>query len=160
MFIFVVLAVSVFVCTQIGAAREEETDQRLETLLALPISRRRWLAGRVVLAALSALAIALIAGLLAWAGAGTGGAHLSLPRMLEAGANALPVALLFLGIAALAYGAVPRASSAITYTLLTVSFVWQLVGSLLGAPTWLLDVTPFAHVGAIPVPSSGPPRRS
>ena len=149
-FIFVVLAVSVFVCTQIGAAREEETDQRLETLLALPISRRRWLAGRVVLAALSALAIALIAGLLAWAGAGTGGAHLSLPRMLEAGANALPVALLFLGIAALAYGAVPRAGSAITYMLLTVSFVWQLVGSLVGAPTWLLDVTPFAHVGLVP----------
>ncbi len=149
-FIFVVLVVSVYVCTQIGAARQEEADQRLETLLALPLGRRRWLAGRILLAALSAAAIALIAGLLAWAGASSGGAHVSLPRMLEAGANALPASLLFLGIAALAYAAVPRASSALTYTLLTVSFVWQLVGSLLAAPTWLLDVTPFAHIGLVP----------
>jgi ABC-2 type transport system permease protein len=149
-FMFVVLAISVFVCTQIGAARQDEIDQRVETLLALPVARSRWLAGRVVLAALAGAAISLIAGLLAWAGASTGGAHVSLPRMLEAGANALPVAILFLGIAALAYAAAPRASSAITYTLLTVSFVWQLVGSLLAAPTWLLDVTPFAHVGLVP----------
>ena len=33
------------------------------------------------------------------------------PKMLEAGANCLPVALLFLGIAALAYALVPRASA-------------------------------------------------
>jgi ABC-2 type transport system permease protein len=149
-FVFVVLAVSVFACTQIGAARQEEQSQRLETMLALPVGRRRWLAGRVLLAALCAVSLALIAGLLAWAGASTGGAHVSLPRMIEAGANALPASLLFLGIATLAYGAMPRASSAITYTLLVASFIWQLVGSLLAAPTWLLDITPFAHVGLVP----------
>jgi ABC-2 type transport system permease protein len=104
----------------------------------------------MLLSALAAVAISLIAGLLAWAGASTGGAHVSVPRMLEAGANALPVALLWLGIAALAYATAPRASSAITYSLLAVSFIWQRVGSLVAAPTWLLDVTPFAHVGLVP----------
>ncbi len=70
--------------------------------------------------------------------------------MLEAGANCLPVALLFLGIAALAYAIVPRASTGIAYGLVTVAFLWQLVGSLLGVPQWLVDVTPFAHVGLVP----------
>jgi ABC-2 type transport system permease protein len=70
--------------------------------------------------------------------------------MLEAGANCLPVALLFLGIAALAYALAPRASAGIAYGLVTVAFLWQLVGSLLGAPTWLADLTPFAHVGLVP----------
>ncbi len=70
--------------------------------------------------------------------------------MLEAGANCLPVALLFLGVAALAYAVAPRASGGIAYGLVTVAFLWQLVGSLLGAPRWLVELTPFAHVGLVP----------
>jgi ABC-2 type transport system permease protein len=31
-----------------------------------------------------------------------------------------------------------------------VTFLWQLVGSLLGAPAWLVDLTPFAHVALVP----------
>ena len=78
--------------------------------------------------------------------------------MLEAGANCLPVALLFLGIAALAYALVPRASAGIAYGLVRVAFLWNLFGSLLGAPKWLVELTPFAHVGLVPgaaVPGDG-----
>src|SRR5262249_37071996 len=50
----------------------------------------------------------------------------------------------------LAYAVVPRASSAITYTVVSVSFLWQLVGSLLSLPDWLLEATPFAHVALVP----------
>jgi len=150
LFIFVVLAVSVFVCTQVGAAREEEADQRLETLLAQPIGRRRWLSGRIALAALAAATIAIDASLATWAGAGSAGTHASLAHLLEAGANTLPTAVLFLGVAAFAYATVPRASTAIGYALVAVTFLWQLVGSVLTAPHWLLDATPFAHVGLVP----------
>jgi ABC-2 type transport system permease protein len=73
--------------------------------------------------------------------------------MLEAGANCLPVALLFLGLAALAYAVVPRASAGIAYGLVTIAFIWQLVGSIVGAPDWLVDATPFAHVGLVPTQS-------
>ncbi|HZV75235.1 MAG TPA: hypothetical protein VFF79_16110 [Conexibacter sp.] len=148
-FSFVALALCVFACAQVGAAREEEAKQ-LETMLAQPVGRARWLGGRLALAAAGAVAISLTAGLLAWAGATSAGASVSLPRMLEAGANALPVALLFLGLAALAYALVPRASAHVAYGLLAVAFLWQLVGSLLGPPQWLLDLTPFAHIGLVP----------
>ncbi len=76
--------------------------------------------------------------------------------MIEAGANCLPVALLFLGLATLAYALAPRAGSGIAYGLVVLSFLWQLVGSLLGAPTWLVGVTPFAHVGLVPAQSFRP----
>jgi ABC-2 type transport system permease protein len=152
-FIFFVLTISLYACAQIAAARHEEADQQLETLLALPVSRRHWLGGRLLLAAAGAAAISLLAGLLTWVGAETGGVGVSLGRLIEAGANCLPVALLFLGIAALAYAIVPRASAGIAYGLVTVSFLWDLVGSLLGAPRWLVDVTPFAHVGLVPAQS-------
>jgi ABC-2 type transport system permease protein len=149
-FIFFVLVISVFACAQIGTARHEEAEQRLETLLALPVARRRWLGGRLALAAAGAAAISLAAGLLAWVGAESGGTNLSWIKMIEAGANCLPVALLFGGLAALAYAIVPRASSAIAYGLLTVAFLWDLVGSLLSVPKWLVELTPFRHIGLVP----------
>ncbi len=149
-FIFFILAVSLFSCAQVAAARAEEAEQRLETLLSLPVSRSGWLGGRLFLAACASVAISLAAGLFSWAGAESAGVRISLVRLLETGANCLPVAILFLGIAALAYALVPRASAGIAYGLVAVSFLWNLFGSLLGAPKWLVELTPFAHVGLIP----------
>jgi ABC-2 type transport system permease protein len=149
-FIFIVLALGLFACAQIGAARHEEEAEHLETLLALPVGRNRWLAGRLLAATGAATAIGLAAGFFAWAGARSGGARISLADMLGAGANTLPATLLFLGVAALAYAAAPRASGGIAYTLVALAFLWQLVGSLLGAPRWLVQATPFAHIGLVP----------
>jgi ABC-2 type transport system permease protein len=149
-FIFFVLTCCLFTVSQIAAARHEEADQRLETLLGLPVSRRRWLGGRLALAAVATAAISLAAGVSAWAGAASQGVSVSLPQMLEAGINCLPTAVLFLGIAALAYALAPRESAGITYGLVTVAFLWQLFGALLGAPKWLVNLTPFSHVGLVP----------
>jgi polyether ionophore transport system permease protein len=149
-FVFFVLIVSIFGCAQIAAARHEEAEGRLETLLALAVGRRRWLAGRLLLAACAAAVISLAAGTLTWAGAESGGASIPLAKLIEAGANCLPVALLFLGLAALAFAIVPRASAGIAYGLVALAFLWNLVGSLLDVPGWLVKLTPFAHVGLVP----------
>jgi ABC-2 type transport system permease protein len=149
-FIFFILAVSLFCCMQIASVRGEEAEQRLETLLALPVGRRDWLARRVLLAASGAAAVALAAGLLAWAGAASQGADVSLPEMLGAGANTLPPALLFLGLGALAFALVPRSSAVIAYGLVGLAFVWELFGSLLEVPDWLLALSPFHDVGLVP----------
>jgi ABC-2 type transport system permease protein len=149
-FIFFILAVSLFVCVQIGATRNEEEEQRLETLLSVPVGRARWLCGRLALAVAGAALLSLTAGLGSWAGAASAGTDVSVADMLQAGANCMPVSLLFLGLAALAYAVVPRASAGIAYGLVTVAFLWELVGSIAGVPKGLVDVTPFAHVGLVP----------
>jgi ABC-2 type transport system permease protein len=149
-FLFFVLAVSLFCCSQIAAARHEEAEQRLETLFSLPVDRVRWLAGRLGLALAGALAVSLAAGLSAWLGAAVQGAEVSLPNMVEAGLNCLPVSLLFLGLGALALALLPRAGAGVAYGVVAVAFVWQLFGGLLGAPHWLLDLSPFQHVGLVP----------
>ena len=149
-FLIYVLGVSLFACAQVGAARREEAGQQLETLLALPVGRTGWLTGRLLLGAAAAALICVLTGLLTWAGAAAGGTSVRAGQMLEAGLNCLPAALLFLGIAALAYAVVPRASAAIGYGLLVLTFLWQAVGALLGAPGWLVGLTPFAHIGLVP----------
>lgn len=152
-FIFFILAIGLFACAQVGAARQEESEERLETVLALPIGRKRWLAGRLLLATAAAAILSLAAALFTWAGAASQDVTVSLPQMLEAGANCMPVAVLFLGIAALAYAALPRASAGIAYGLVTIAFLWELVGSLLSVPKWVVELTPFAQVGLVPVES-------
>jgi ABC-2 type transport system permease protein len=155
-FLFFVLAIGLFAGSQIAAARREEADQQLETLFALPVGRRSWLAGRLLLASAAATALALTAGVLAWAGAESQGVGISLPRMLEAGANTLPAALLFLALGALAFALLPRASAGIAYALVSVAFVWQEFGSALGAPSWTLGLSPFHHIGLVPTESFKP----
>lgn len=149
-FLFFVLAISLFAVSQIAVARGEEAGGRLETLLALPVGRRSWLGGRLALAAVASAVLAFTAGVLAWAGAASQGADVSLARMLEAGANCLPASLLFLGLSALAFALLPRAASALSYGLVSVAFVWELVGALLGVPAWCLALSPFHNVALVP----------
>ncbi len=148
-FHFVVVAVCALMCAQVGAARNEEAGQRLEMILALPVARAHWLVGRLVIGLLAAAAVSLGAAFSAWAGSATAGVHVSGLKMFEAGVNILPLALLFLGVAALAYAVVPRAGG-VAYGVLIITFLWQLIGSLLDPPHWLLELTPFAHIGLLP----------
>jgi ABC-2 type transport system permease protein len=152
-FLIFILMVSLFTASQIAAARHEEADQRLETLLAQPVGRGRWLAGRLALAVSGAVLLSLVIGLLTWAGAAAVGADISIADMLGAGANCLPIALLFLGLGALAFALVPRATSGVTYGLVLAAFVWQLFGSLLDLPDWTVKLTPFHHVALVPAES-------
>ena len=154
--IFFVLTLSLFACAQIGAARHEEAEQQLETQLALPVGRTRWLVGRCGLALAGLVLLSVCVGVFGWIGTASQGVDLSLSRMLLSGVNALPTAVLFLGLAALAYGLLPRASSGIAYGLVIVAFVWELFGALLGAPKWLVDLTPFEHVGLVPATAFRP----
>jgi ABC-2 type transport system permease protein len=149
-FLFFVLVISLFACAQIGAARHEEADQQLETILALPVSRLRWLGGRLVLAAGLCAALALVAGVFSWIGAAAQSAGVALGDLLEAGLNCLPASFLFLGVGVLAYAVFPRAGAGIAYAFVTVAYLWDLLGSLLGAPGWLVNLTPFRHVGLVP----------
>jgi ABC-2 type transport system permease protein len=152
-FLIFILMVSLFTASQIAAVRHEEADQRLETLFAQPVGRGRWLAGRLALAVSGAVLLALAIGFLTWVGAVSVGADISLGDMLGAGANCLPIALLFLGLGALAFALVPRATSGIAYGLILAAFVWQLFGSLLDVPDWTVDLTPFHQVALVPAES-------
>jgi ABC-2 type transport system permease protein len=149
-FLLFVFMISLFAASQVAATRNEEAAQRLETLFALPVSRQRWLAGRLLLAAAGAAVLAGTAALAAWVGAASQHAGVPLLRLLEAGVNCLPTTLVFLSLAALVFAVAPRATSGFAYGLVTVGFLWDLFGALVRVPGWLLDVTPFRHIGFVP----------
>jgi ABC-2 type transport system permease protein len=155
-FLFFVLALCLFACFQLAAIREDEAEQRLETLFSMPVRRGRWFAQRLGLVVACAAGLALAAGVVAWAGAVSQGADVGLGRMIEAGANCLPATVLFLGLGALALALVPRAGATIAYSLVGIAFLWETVGGLLGAPGWTVGLSPFHHIGLVPAEAFRP----
>ena len=137
-FVLFTLAVSLFATSHISAIRDDESSGRLETLFALPIARRAWFAGRLAVAAGSSVALALMVGVLAWAGAASQNSGVSLGSLVEAGANCVPAALCFLGLGALLFATFPRLSGGGALALVGIAFLWELLGALVSAPAWLL----------------------
>ncbi|HEX5260808.1 MAG TPA: hypothetical protein VFW18_04955 [Gaiellales bacterium] len=150
-FVLFALAVSLFATSHIGALHDEESTGRLETLLALPVARRSWLAGRLAVATGSSIALGILVGLLAWAGAASQDAGVGIGDGIAAGSNCVPVALCFLGIGSLLFAVWPRVGVGAALAVVGAGFLWNLVGALVGAPSWLLAVSPFDHVAAVPL---------
>jgi ABC-2 type transport system permease protein len=149
---FLTLAVLVaFVAAgQVGSARAEEADGRLDGLLVRSVRRSGWLAGRAGVATVLVVAGGLLAGLCAWAGAATQSSGVGIATLVEAGANVVPPSLCILGLGFLALGAWPRASGAVTYGLLAWSLLIEVVAGSVSSDHWLLDTSVFHQMASAP----------
>lgn len=149
-FIFLAVALSLYAASHATAAREEEATGRLDTLLGQPVTRRRWLAGCVLVAATCVAVVALVTGLAAWAGAAAGGAEAGLGDLLKASLNALPVVALFLGLSVLGFAVAPRHTGAIGFGLVGFAYLWEQTGAIVRAPEWVLSISPFHWLALVP----------
>lgn len=157
-FLFVTLALATAAAGQVAATRDEEASARVDNLLVRPVGRVRWLAGRLLVAlALLTLAAGLASGSALVAGR-AGDLRISVGDLLVAGINALPAAAFVLGMGTLLHGVVPRMAVGLTYALVAASFLLEVVGSNVGLPGWLLNLSVLHHVS--PAPALSPDWRS
>ena len=149
---FLTLAVMVaFVAAgQVGSARDEEAEGRLDDLLVRPVRRSGWLAGRAGIATALVVAGGLLAGLCTWAGAATQSSGVGIATLLEAGANVVPPSLCILGLGFLALGAWPRAAGTVTYGLLAWSLLIEVVAGASISDHWVLDLSVFHQMASAP----------
>jgi len=145
------MVVALYAVSHVGGLRDEESSGRLETLFALPVPRRSWMRGRLLVAAGATIVLSLAIGFLAWAGSAATSGGVGLGAMLTAGANCIAVSLLFLALGALLFAWLPRPSPGAAFGLVGVAFLWELVGALISAPWWLLTISPFHHVTQAPL---------
>jgi len=143
--------VALYAVSHVGGLRDEESSGRLETLFALPVPRRSLMRGRLLVAAGATIVLSLAVGFLAWAGSAATGGGVGLGAMLTAGANCIAVSLLFLALGALLFAWLPRPSPGAAFGLVGVAFLWELVGALVGAPWWLLTISPIHRVTQAPL---------
>jgi ABC-2 type transport system permease protein len=65
--------------------------------------------------------------------------------------NTLPMVAVFAGVSVLAFGVAPRLTVAVGATTPVAAFVLELVGPLLEWPDWVVGLSPFHHLAAVPV---------
>lgn len=134
----------------VNAVREEETSGRLAAELSCRLSRTGWLAGRTV-AAVGALALeGLAIGVGLVVGTRLGNTDLSSTTLIAAGLNVVPVALVALACGIAVAGVRPRLAAPTVYAVIAVSFAVEMVGSLVQAPSWLLDLSLLHHLVLAP----------
>jgi ABC-2 type transport system permease protein len=140
----------VFVAVRLASFAGEETDRRVTMLFAQPMTRTRLLAAETGAAAAGAAVLCLVAAVAAWAGAAAVGAGLGLAAALAGTVNVLPVVLLCLGAAVLALGWAPGAVAWIGSAPAVGGFLLLVIADSAGMPGWVRQLSPFAHLAAVP----------
>jgi ABC-2 type transport system permease protein len=149
-FLILAIVIAFQAAAEVNAARAEEAEGRLDHLVAAPVSRSRWFAGRL-LAGIAALFLSgIAAGVFIWIGEATQGGGVSFPTALDAGANVIPPALFALGIGALALGLWPRRAGTVVYVVLGWSAGIQFAGGFAAQNHWVLDTSLFHQMASAP----------
>ena len=99
------------------------------------------------------LAGGVAAGLFAWLGAASQHSGTGLATLLKAGLNLVPPAIAIGGIGVLAFGAWPRRTAPVVYTVLAWSVLADIAGGFGGsgpASRWTLDTSVFHQMASAP----------
>jgi ABC-2 type transport system permease protein len=133
--------------------RGEEASGHGEAVLTTAVSRPRWSASHLLIA-LAGSAILLLA-----AGLGLGATYGiiiddlgQIPRLTGAALAYTPALWVLVALAFLVFGFAPRAIS-VVWAVFGLFVVIGFLGELLQLPSWLMDVSPFQHVPAMPAES-------
>ena len=130
----------------------EESDGRLEPVLAAAVGRTRWVAGHLTLAVLGTVGLLLLAG----AGAGladslvTGERTTRILTLTLAAVVQASAPLILAGFVVAAFGLLPRWTEALSWTALTLSLLLGPLGEILNLPAGARDLSPFSHTPAFP----------
>jgi ABC-2 type transport system permease protein len=132
--------------------RDEETEGRVEPLLATGTGRVSWGISHLVVAWVGTLLFVTVTGLAAAVGyVGTaGGGGTEVGRIVGAALVQAPAALVLAGVAVALFGLAPRATVGGAWSALSVVVLVFLVGTLLKLSHWILDISPFTHVPKFP----------
>ncbi len=149
---FIVLAVMVAFAAlgQVAAIRLEEAEGRLEQLLSQPVTRTRWLAGRLGIAVADLFALGILGGTAAWVGVAFESNAVSFASLFAAGLNVVAPALCIFGAAILTYGVLPRATAVVGYGLFAWSLLVEFIGGIGAMNKWLFDTSLFHHMAVSP----------
>lgn len=148
---FAAIGASALAIALITRMHTEEATDRLEALLATPMRRVVWALGHVAIAVLATAVVlvvsATVAGIVHGADAGAVGETVG--RLVGAALSTLPAVWVAMAVALLLYGALPRFTG-LAWAALIIFLLLGEFGDLLDLPGWLVDLSPFTHLPALP----------
>jgi len=151
--LLVAITLSAFGVSQLAALRSDEATARVDLILMFPVTRSRWLLGRLTLIAVAIVGGGALAGLAMWTGAALEHSGVSVGALVAAGCNDATPALALVGLVAIIYGVSPRHTAALGWGLLIWSAGLVLVAVVGSVSTTLLTTSVFHHLSAAPAVS-------
>ena len=152
-FFLQMVVIMAYAASSVAAIRRDEAEGYIDNFLVRPVSRWRWLAGRLV----CTVSVIALAGLLTTLGtwAGLASQHIGVPfrTLLLASINAVVPALVTVGAGVLAFGIRPRLTSLLAYGVFGWSFLLEMVSSGLNLNHWLLDTSVLHQIALAPAVS-------
>jgi ABC-2 type transport system permease protein len=128
--------------------RSEETDDRVEPVLAAAVARPRYYASNVALALLAPTLFILVAGMIVAAQVAAAGLGLDFGQAVAV----IPALWTVVAVSVAVVGARPQVILAAWLGVLA-SFALTLLGPTFGLPDWALAISPFWHVPTTTLPS-------
>ena len=142
-----------FTVSSVLRLRSEELSGRVDSVLASPVSRRRWASSHLSVALGGSVVLAVVCGVAMGVGAALGLADIGrLGELTAAGVVMVPAMWVMAGVAFLLHGVRPRWSIA-AWGAVAWIFLAAMFGSVLHLPQWALNLSPFQHVPALPAAS-------
>ena len=139
-----------YAATRLGRLVADERARRWTAVFATDVSRIRLVGDEIAVTTAGLALLHVIAGLAIWAGAAITAAPLALDAALAGALNSAPIAWLAVGAASLAVGWLPSAVAAAGAIPVAGGFVLNVVTKGTSAPWWIVGLSPFAHLAAVP----------
>ncbi len=144
------MIVSVYAIQAILRLRTEETTGRAEATLGTALSRTRWVASHLAFALVGSVIVLLLTAVGLGISAGIAGDDMSIiGTTVGAALPLIPALWVTAGLALALFGGAPRAAT-LAWAVLVYALFVGVFGSLLQLPDWAFNLSPFAHVPALP----------
>ncbi len=152
---FVILAMlfAFMLLGQVLVMRAEESTGHLDALLSTPVSRLRWLGGRVMVLMASEALVGLICILVIWIVLATENLGQGFTSVLLSIANIMPPGILVAGCAIFVFGWFPTKTSVVGYGILAWSMMVEIIAGLGKSSQFLVDTSIFHQVSPYPAAS-------
>ncbi|OBB05667.1 polyketide antibiotic transporter [Mycobacteriaceae bacterium 1482268.1] len=150
LFALLPIATGLYGVTRLAAMVADERAGRWTPVLSAPVSRIRLLCIETGTAAAGVVLLHIVAGLAMWFGAALTGAPFTIGAALAGALNSMPIGGLAIGAAAFAVGWLPFGVVAVGAIPGAGGFLLNVVVQSFHAPSWLVNLSPFAHLAAVP----------
>lgn len=151
---FLAIGVAAYGITTALRLRSEEASGRAEVVLATSVGRTRWLASHALISLIGSAWLLAVMGL----SAGSAASSVSdrgVGDLVPAALATLPAVAVCLGLTLALFGLVPRWSS-LAWVLLASFVLLGEFGPMLSLPDWVVNVSPFDHLGSLPGGDANP----
>lgn len=150
LFVLLPAVTGLYAAMRLATLIADEKAGRWTLLFAQPISRVRLLSAEVAVTVGAVIALHCAAAIAIWCGATLTDAPLRFTDALAGALNPVPVALLAAGAAVLGVGWFPSGVLAFGALPIVGGYLVNVLTQSVNAPSWIAELSPWAHVAAVP----------